>query len=111
MIAQRRRVLIDVDAHEVDKSVARDQADTIIREIGSPLLFADSGNGYTILYECDLPNDEQSKYGLKNYLEQLNSRYSCVDKCVYGAGRLTRLIGTSNRCKATGDRVPTFFIN
>lgn len=111
MIGARTRVLIDVDGHNVPKDVARTQKDAIKAEIGEPLIETDSGNGYGLIYACNLPNDEQSKHRVRTYLQRLKARFPCVDTSVFGAGRLTRVIGTLNRSVIDGGRIPTAILN
>jgi hypothetical protein len=111
MIASRTRVLIDIDGHDVPKDIACEQKDAIKAEIGEPLIETDSGNGFGLIYTCQLPNDEQSKHRVRVYLQRLKSRFPCVDTSVFGAGRLTRLIGTLNRSVIDGGRVPTAILN
>jgi hypothetical protein len=111
MIASRTRVLIDIDGHDVPKEHAREQKDTIKAEIGQPLVETDSGNGYGLIYTCNLPNDELSKRRVQLYLQRLKERYPCVDTSVFGAGRLTRVIGTLNRSVIDGSRIPTAILN
>jgi len=111
MIFRRTRVLIDVDGHNVPKDQAREQMEAIRAKIGKPLMATDSGNGYGLIYTCDLPNDDDSKQRVKAYLQQLKAEFPCVDTSVYGAGRLTRCIGTLNRSVIDGSRIPTFLEN
>jgi len=111
MIRARTRVLIDIDGHDVPKAVARAQKDSIKAEIGDPLIETDSGNGYGLIYTCDLPNDEQSKHRVQVYLQRLKSRFPCVDTSVFGAGRLTRIIGTCNRSVIDRSRISTEILN
>jgi len=110
MIGRRTRVLIDIDGHNVSKEQAREQMEAIRAKIGEPLMATDSGNGFGLIYTCDLPNDDDSKRRVKTYLQQLKADFACVDTCVYGAGRLTRLIGTLNRSVIDGSRIPTSLI-
>lgn len=107
MIARRTRVLIDVDGHSVPKEVARVQKDAIKARIGEPLIETDSGNGFGLIYPCDLPADAHSKRCVQTYLKRLKSEFPCVDTSVHGAGRLTRVIGTLNRSVTTHDRIRT----
>lgn len=108
MIARRTRLLIDIDGHDVPKEMAREQKDNIKAQIGEPpLIETDSGNGYGLIYECDMPNDEDSKRRVQIYLQRLAGQFPCVDTSVFGAGRLTRLIGTLNKSVITGERIPT----
>jgi hypothetical protein len=74
----------------------------------SPVL-ACSGNGYHLLYQTDLPNDDQSKRLMKRLLERLDTRFSVsavkIDTTVSNAGRITKLYGTVARKGAyTEDR-------
>ena len=106
MIARRTRLLIDIDGHDVPKSEAERQKDAIKNHLGWPVLIeTDSGNGYGLIYEIDLPNDQASKHLIRSFLEGLKNKFSCVDTSVSNAGRLTRLIGTLN------DTIPTRMLN
>jgi len=96
-----------VDGHDVPKDIARQQKDAIKAEIGEPLIETDSGNGYGLIYTCNLPNDERSKQQVQAYLQRLKARFTCVDTSVFGAGRLTRVIGTLNKSVLDGSRIMT----
>lgn len=111
MIARRTRILIDVDAHDLPKEMAREQKDAIKARLGEPLIETDSGNGYGLIYTCNLPNDYASSLRVKEYLKRLQADFSCVDDGVFTAGRLTRVAGTFNRCRVTGERIPTRLLN
>lgn len=105
MISRRTRVLIDVDAHDCEKQIAERQKDDIIAELGEPLISADSGNGYGLIYAVDLPAD--AGRSVARFLAELKIRHSCVDESVHTLSRLTRVIGTPNVAKAAGCRIPT----
>lgn len=105
MISRRSRVLIDIDAHDCAKLTAQQQKDAIIAELGEPLIAADSGNGFGLIYPVDLPAD--AGQSVARFLVDLKSKYSCVDSSVHTLSRLTRVIGTTNTSKATGARIPT----
>jgi hypothetical protein len=110
MIARRARVLVDVDAHDCPKDEARRQFDAIRRQVGEPLIAADTGNGFALIYTCDLPNDERSKQQLRRYLAELKAQFNCVDAGVFTASRLCRVVGTPNLCRVSGLRIPTTLI-
>ncbi len=107
MIAARTRVLIDVDGHDVPKDIARQQKDAIKAELGEPLIETDSGNGFGLIYTCQLPNDERAKQQVRAFLHRLKARFTCTDTSVFGAGRLTRVIGTLNKSVIDGSRIAT----
>jgi hypothetical protein len=111
MIARRTRLLIDIDAHHSTKELAEAQKDAIKERYGPPLLENDSGNGYALIYPIDYPNDDDAKQRIRIFLEQLKIDFACVDTSVYGAGRLTRIIGTPNRSVIDGSRIPTLLLN
>jgi hypothetical protein len=71
----------------------------------------DSGNGYGLIYEIDYPNDGEAKRRLQIFLTDLKTEFSCVDTTVYGAGRLTRVIGTLNKSVIDGSRIKTELLN
>lgn len=106
MIARRTRLLIDVDAHDAPKELARDQKDAIKARYGAPLIETDSGNGYGLIYAIDYPNDADAKHRIKILLERLKAEFSCVDTSTFNSGRLTRVIGTLNK-SSTGERINT----
>ncbi|MGE0696882.1 MAG: hypothetical protein AB7O59_22400 [Pirellulales bacterium] len=108
-IASRTRVLIDIDGHDVPKEVAREQKDAIKVKLGEPLIETDSGNGYGLIYPCDMPNDQHSKHVVRTLLNTLKAEFPCVDASCFNAGRLTRLIGTPN--VRDGVRIPTELLN
>jgi hypothetical protein len=110
MVERRTRLLIDVDGHDMPKDVAREQAEAIKAEYGQPLVHSDSGNGFGLIYDINLPNDSRSSFQVKTYLRELKARYPCVDVSCFNAGRLTRVIGTFNRSKLTGERIETHLL-
>lgn len=111
LIARRTRVLIDVDGHDVPKETAHEQMEAIRAKLGEPLIATDSGNGYGLLYQCNLPNDPTSNSQIRTYLQNLKSQFPCVDTSVHTAGRLTRVIGTLNRSVVDGSRIRTYLLN
>lgn len=111
MIARRTRILIDVDAHDCPKAEARDQFNAIRRELGEPLIAADSGNGYGLIYSCNLPANETSWHRVRIFLSRLREKYPCVDAGVFTASRLTRVIGTLNRSVTDGSRIETLLLS
>jgi len=107
MIARRTRLLIDVDGHDLPKEIAREQKDEIKERYGTPLIETDSGNGYGLIYEIDLPNDADSKFRVQHFLQRLKADFPCVDAGCFNAARLTRVIGTPNRSIVDGSRIKT----
>jgi putative DNA primase/helicase len=64
-------------------------------------VFADSGNGYHLIYSIALPNDAVSRDLLKAMLKSLATRHDSpeveVDTSVYNASRVVKLYGTAAR--------------
>jgi phage/plasmid-associated DNA primase len=70
---------------------------------------ADSGNGSHLLYQVDLPNDDESKTLIERGLKALASIFTgtgCdVDQTVFNASRIGRLYGTvARKGDSTSDR-------
>jgi hypothetical protein len=105
MIDRISRLLIDLDAQGSSKAEAYRQMLAIREELGEPLMATDSGNGHALIYPVELP--ATSYLRVVQFLKELKQRYSCVDSSVGTPERLTRLIGTMNRSKQTGERIPT----
>lgn len=65
-------------------------------------IFALSGNGYHLLYSCDMDNGEQERETIKKFLEALDQQFSDetvkVDRANYNASRICKLYGTVS-CK------------
>lgn len=65
-------------------------------------VFALSGNGYHLLYACDMGNGEQERKTIKQFLEVLDKKFSTekvkVDCSNYNAARICKLYGTVS-CK------------
>jgi len=59
---------------------------------------ADSGNGYHLLYKIDLPNSEEVKKLIQQFIQALSYMFTDekvdVDKSVFNASRITKLYGT-----------------
>ncbi|MCL2775036.1 MAG: virulence-associated E family protein [Oscillospiraceae bacterium] len=64
-------------------------------------VYADSGNGYHLLYRINMPNDETSKKLLQKFLHTLSVKFSDgyvkIDESVFNAARITKLYGTVAR--------------
>ena len=118
-VVRRKWLLVDLDpvrpsgvsATDAEKEAARDRAYEIIaylRSEGWPEpTVADSGNGFHLLYQIDLPNDKESGELVKGVLEGLAFKFDDekvkVDKSVHNAARIVRLYGTVCR---KGDDFP-----
>lgn len=67
----------------------------------SPPVFADSGNGFHLLYRLDLENTTEIRDLVKRFLENLAGRFSTpdvtIDKGVHNASRICKLYGTVAR--------------
>lgn len=119
LIERRTSLLVDVDpirlsdisATDAEVQAAREVTDRVrryLQERGFPdpqIRF--SGNGYALVYPCDLLNDDDGATLVKRFLGALDARFGTenvkIDTSVYNASRLTRLPGTMNR---KGDDVP-----
>ncbi len=116
-VTRRRWLLIDIDARrpagisatatEREAALKRTHAvDLFLHNLGWPLpVFADSGNGFHLLYRVDLPADDGGL--VKRVLEALAARFDDekvkVDRSVHNPARISKLYGTLV-CK--GDNTP-----
>jgi len=120
-ITRRRWLLIDLDpkreptvsSTESEKKLAHTktlQVKQYLTEQDWPEpIFADSGNGWHLLYRLDLPNDDDSKFMVNGFLKGLANRFTDayveVDTKVGNASRICKLYGTvSRKGAATKDR-------
>jgi hypothetical protein len=62
---------------------------------------ADSGNGWHVLYQIDLPNDESTAALVRGVIEAVSQRFGGqdvdVDRTVFNAARIWKLYGTTAR--------------
>lgn len=109
-ISRRAFILVDVDpvrpADVSSTDEEKEQAHLVILRIKEALAergfpephLADSGNGYHLLYPCNIPNDDDSKALVRGFLGELASQFSTewakVDTVVYNAARIVKLYGT-----------------
>lgn len=109
-IERRYFILIDVDpVRPSDLSSTEEEKNNsliVIQQIEQYLTaqgwpapaIADSGNGYHLLYSCDMENSEESTKLVRSVLNELSSRFSTdeakVDTVVYNAARIVKLYGT-----------------
>ncbi|MBR5397643.1 MAG: AAA family ATPase [Bacteroidales bacterium] len=115
-IARREWLLVDIDpkrpsgvsATDEEKDNARFVADAILKlydiEIPSidyfpnPKIIVDSGNGYHLLWRCDMENTQESAQVVRTFLQTLNTAFGTVDAdvdtSVYNASRISKLPGT-----------------
>lgn len=116
-VVVRRWLLVDVDpcriagvsasAIEKDKALTKiGQTRDFLRERGWPdPVFADSGNGYHLLYRVDLPTADGEL--VKRVLHALGDRFDDdsvkVDRAVFNPARIVKLYGTLAR---KGDSTP-----
>ncbi len=115
-IVHRHWLLIDFDpsspergaddsSTDAEKESARLKMEEVfewLRDLGFPEpIFADSGNGWHLLFAFDLPNDEESRQLIRDFLNALSQRFSddqvAVDISVHNASRITKLYGTFAR--------------
>lgn len=108
-----RNLLVDVDtarpsgisSSEPEKAAARDVAHQIaahLTHLGWPEpLFADSGNGWHLVYKIDLANTSENVMLVKGVLMALAARFdtdeATVDQSVFNPARLVKLWGTMAR--------------
>jgi len=110
-ILARRHLLIDIDAAnptgvsatDQERAAAllrRDEIRAYLDNLGwaPPRVETSSGNGGGLLYDIDLPNDEDAKQLVKRVLEALAARFTTpaatVDVANSNAARITRIPGT-----------------
>ncbi len=112
-ILRRRWLPIDLDpvrpsgvsSTDSEHDAALERAEKIaawLGEQGFPApLQADSGNGAHLLYQIDLPNDEDAAGLIKSCLAVLDALFSddivTVDTANYNAARIWKLYGTKSR--------------
>lgn len=112
-ITRRRFLFLDFDAEkpaeiskdsnatDAEKAATVGRAKECVKYLETlgwkPQYVCDSGNGTHVLYNIDLPNNEQSKILVARTLETLNHKGYGVDTSVHNAGRITRYYGTMNR--------------
>lgn len=112
LIVRRSRLLIDLDAHgDITREQASDEKEAIKERFQNPLIESDTGNGFALIYDIDFPNNDQSKTQISTLLKNLHADFPSIDTSVFTAGRLTRCVGTLNRDRASGDRIPTRLLN
>lgn len=113
-ISRRKWILLDFDpvrpsgisSSEEELKAAKSCAMKVrkyLSEEGFPEpVFALSGNGYHLLYSCDLDNGEKERETIKKFLEVLDQKFSDemvkVDRANYNAARICKLYGTVS-CK------------
>ena len=113
-ISKRKWILLDFDpvrpsgisSSEEELKAAKSCAIKVrkfLTEQGFPEpVFALSGNGYHLLYSCDMDNGEQEREAIKKFLEALDQKFSDetvkVDRANYNAARICKLYGTVS-CK------------
>jgi KaiC/GvpD/RAD55 family RecA-like ATPase len=108
LIRHRRWLLVDCDpdrpkgisATDAQKAEAREVALQIRQGLtGWPApIFADSGNGYHLLYRIDLGNTDTSRDTCEAAIKGLAVRFGTasvkIDTSVYNASRISKLYGT-----------------
>jgi hypothetical protein len=118
-VRNRRRLLLDFDpvrpagisSTGVEHAAALDRTQRCRDALAlagypEPLL-ADSGNGGHLVYGLDLPNDDDARTLVENFLKAVASRFSDsavkVDVSVYNAARISKVYSTMAR---KGDNLP-----
>jgi hypothetical protein len=120
-VIRRRWMLVDVDPiRTAGVSSSRDEINAafeLICDVRQYLndhlttnpIFANSGNGFHLLYRIDLPNDDHSTKIVRDILRYLASKFdnerAKVDTTVFNASRICKLYGTvSRKGDSTSDR-------
>lgn len=117
-ILRRRRLPVDLDPvrpagisssdeeHAAAIERARIMAEDMAKEWGCPII-GDSSNGAHLLYDIDLPNDQESLKFVSGALAELDRRYSDdmvkIDITSANAARIWKAYGTVAR---KGDSIP-----
>jgi hypothetical protein len=117
-IAHRIHLLIDADpvrptgisSTDEEKEHSHTQTRSVfkyLRSLGWPdPIAADSGNGFHLIYNIDLPNDKESADLVKAVLNALAARFntaeSKIDVSVFNAARIVKAYGT---LAAKGDNI------
>ena len=112
-IVRRLKLLCDLDprrasgvsATDAEKELARQRAEALREHLADQgwvaPVFADSGNGYHLVYPIDLPNDVASRLLLERVLKALALTFSdaavALDCTVFNASRIVKLYGTVAR--------------
>ncbi len=121
-ITGRARILIDVDSirPDADRNATDDErqaawhvSDLVMLHLAglgfpSPVV-VDSGNGFQLIYRCNLPNGPLESQRIAALYKLLNGLYATtgarIDEAVHNAARIARLPGTVNRKgPSTADR-------
>jgi hypothetical protein len=111
-VLRRRWLLVDVDPHRPDRSKqgATDREKEAARLVAAQVkafhagldwpdpLWIDSGNGWHLLYRCELPNDDAAEAAVKAWLRRLAALFDGpaaeIDRKVYPAKQIAKLPGT-----------------
>jgi len=109
-IERRQWILLDFDPKRASKTSSTDAekqlSEEVMKQAGAYLrskgfkkpVIADSGNGWHLLYRIDMPNDNDSKKIVENFLKACDMLFSTekveVDISVFNASRITKLYGT-----------------
>jgi len=117
-IARRVGLLVDLDppratdtnSTDAEKAAAREQADAVREYLGSrnwpePTL-CDSGNGWHMLYQVDLPNDDHSTELVRGVLARLKQLFPMVDSGNFNPSRVCKLYGSWARKGPHSDERP-----
>lgn len=113
-IIKRKWILVDLDpvrsagisSSEEELKAAKSCAIKVrkfLTEQGFPEpVYALSGNGYHLLYSCNMDNGDQEREAIKKFLEVMDQKFSDetvkVDRANYNAARICKLYGTVS-CK------------
>jgi len=117
-IARREWLLLDFDpprptdtnSTDAEKGAAHQQAEQCRNELSAmgwpaPALI-DSGNGYHLRYQINLPNDAAAHELVRSLLRSLAGRYSMLDVTNHNAARVAKLPGTWARKGQPTDERP-----
>ena len=120
-ISNRSIILIDLDPERKSDTNSTDEEKgwawqtatrvyAFLRDQGfNPPVIADSANGYHLSYRVSIPNDDDGKKLVENFLKVLDMYFSDdrvkVDTTVFNASRIAKITGTSsNKGANTAER-------
>lgn len=112
-VIRRRWILVDCDpvrtagvSSSADELIAAFHMICDVREhlrdyLVTDPIFAESGNGFHLLYRVDMPNDDASTKTVRDMLRYLANKFDTprakIDTSVFNASRICKLYGTTSR--------------
>ncbi len=91
----RENGISGISSTDNEKALAKKVIDRVVNQLGTPLVFADSGNGYHAWYEISgKTNQEALKKKLEDLAEKHDTKKVSVDTTVHNPSRIFKLYGT-----------------